>query len=134
MVVYLQGLLNDGSNPNPASPVDPNTRQMLTLPQGGSVTVRLKVVTPADFPAPQTGTLVLTAKKQPQQIPAIFTVTGTWVTSAPGEAVFEIPGTATRLMEFGWYCYDIWLVNGASRNQIVAVSPLIIQPTALPPP
>lgn len=133
MVVYLKGLLNDGSNPSPAHPVDPNTRQTLAFPQGGSVVVELKVVTPADFPIPQVGTLVLTAKKQPQQIPPFFTVYGDWAIAQPGTAMFRIRPADTRLMEFGRYCYDVWLVqDDGSRNQVVALSPLIIEPTNLP--
>lgn len=133
MVVELQGVLVDGTNPNVAA-VPPNTRQMLSFAKGESVTVRLRIVTPADFPIASSGTVVLTAKKQPAQIPAIFTATGTWVSGEQGVALLEITPANTRLMEFGWYCYDVWLLRdgGASRNQVVALSPLVIQPSALP--
>jgi hypothetical protein len=132
MVVNLQGVLVDGVNPNPVK-VPPNTRQALEFAKGESVTIRLDVVNSADFPVAQTGSLVLTCKKRPYDIPAIFTVTGVWDTMLPGRALFEITPLATRLMEFGRYCYDIWLLrdDGANRNQIVALSPLQLYPSAL---
>lgn len=132
MVVELQGVLVDGTNPDIVA-VPPNTRQLLTFAKGESVTVRVKIVTSADFPAASSGTVVMTVKKQPQQIPPIFTATGAWSATEPGVAILEVTPANTRLMEFGWYCYDIWLLRdaGARRDQIVAVSPLVIQPTAL---
>jgi hypothetical protein len=132
MVVELQGVLSDGTNPNPIK-VPPNTRQALEFAKGESVTIRLSVVTPADFPVAQTGNLILTCKKRPYDIPAIFTAVGVWDTTIPGRAMFEITPSATRLMEFGRYCYDIWLLrdDGADRNQIIALSPLQLYPSTL---
>jgi len=128
-VIYLTGVLEDGTTVrSPAVPSNP--RVALELTQDCSATLRLTVVNPAGVPVPSTGTLALTIKKRPQDIPAVAIISGAWDGSAgPGVAQFDIPPSALHGYEWGRYCYDIRLSQGAgTQNLVIPTSPLQLLP------
>lgn len=127
-VIYLTGVLEDGTTVrDPAVPVNP--RVALELTQECSARIRLTVTNPAGVPVPSSGSLILTVKKRPQDIPALATVSGSWDGSfGPGVAQFDVSPTTLRGLEWGRYCYDIRLSQGGTQNLVIPTSPLQLLP------
>ncbi len=63
-VLYLSGVLEDGSNRSPLVPVNP--RAELEVIQHTSAQIIVRVTDPANMPISSTGTMVLTVKQKPQ--------------------------------------------------------------------
>ena len=128
-VIYLTGVLEDGTRRDEML-VPANPRTTLELTQDCSTTIRLTVVNPAGVPVPSTGTLLLTIKKRPQDQPAIVAISGAWDgSSGPGIAQFDITPNALHGYEWGRYCYDIRLSQGAgTQNLVMPTSPVLLMP------
>lgn len=124
-VAYLTGVLENGTQPRPSTtPV--NDRQMLSVTQGASTQVRVRVTDAAGVPITE-GTLTLIVGRAPGDV--LSGLTGQW---APllgvGVAVFTIlPGTFVNLT-WGRYIYDVRLQRAGAIDFIVPASPLILQP------
>lgn len=126
-VVNLIGVLEDGTRLVPGVPENP--RAALQITQDSATIVRVSITNPAGVPVDSTGTLTLTVKKRPQDIPALLQVAGTWATTlGQGIAEFGFATTALRHVEWGRYCYDVRLAVGGDSNLVIPTSPLLLQP------
>jgi hypothetical protein len=137
MLVNLTGLYQDGSRPRGGG-AQPDPRTTLTVPQGGDLTITLRVVTPAGSPYPLRleDDLLLSVKKKTGDYPARITKRGVVFN---GGATFTFQPADTRYLAAGAYLYDIWLTRESVRNPVLPASPLQITasvaavPSAPPP-
>lgn len=131
MVLYLEGLLPDGSPA--AAGVTLNPRKALSLGVGQDASLRLTVRTPSGeaVPLAAPAALVLTVKKVAVG-PVLFQRVPTVLPS--GQAEFAVTPADTRYLEPGQYVYDVWLTLGGKRDAVVPLSPLHLEASATPPP
>lgn len=124
-VVYLTGVLEDGTQPRPRTlPI--NNRQTLTVTQGQTTQVIVKVTTTSGVPV-TSGALTLRFGQAPGDL--LGGLAGEWAPLlGPGTAVFTIQAGTLVLLNWGRYIYDIELVQSGARNFIVPASPLVLAP------
>lgn len=126
-VVYLTGVLEDGTNQAPDVPSNP--RVELAFNKGSSNQVVLRVVNSGGVPAPPVGTLTLTVAQKPGDFPVLAQLTGTWTPMlGPGTAVFGWAKTTMQDVAWGRYLYDVRLVNGEDVSFVVPASPFRLMP------
>lgn len=126
-VVYLTGVLDDGTPLSPDVPANP--RVELALTKGSSNQVVLRVVNPSGVPMPPVGTLTLSVAQKPGDLPLLVQLTGTWTPMlGPGTAVFGWSKTMMTDVAWGRYLYDIRLSNGEDVNFVVPASPFRLMP------
>lgn len=124
-VVYLTGVLEDGSTPSPAVPANP--RELLAVTQASTTTVFLKCVTRSGVPV-TSGTLTLRVKQKPGD-EALATLPGTWVPLVgPGVASFTFTPTMFAGVQWGRYLYDIALWQDGVVNRLIEASPFLLRP------
>lgn len=133
MVIELLGVLENGTNQlDPHVPTNPRTT--LTVPQGSTVTVVLTVQDPqgVTINLAAATAVKLTMKKRPQDQPPIIQLIGSAVPLRPNVVAFTIPIQATNRLEWGRYCYDIWMLGpDGAANQVMPVSPFVVAPASL---
>jgi hypothetical protein len=127
-VIHLIGVLEDGSKPiDPSVPENP--RVELAIIKGTSAQLVLKAVTRSGVPITPVGTLTLTVKQKPEDMPPLAQLTGTWTPMlGAGTAVFAWASTHMRDVPWGRYTYDIKLVNGSEVNVLIPASPFGLMP------
>jgi hypothetical protein len=127
-VAYLTGVLDDGTDYlDPAVPLNPRTT--LELTQGVSTTVRMTIINPGGVPVAANGTLRLTIKKRPQDVPAIASIIGAWAPqNGPGACEFAIGPTTLAGQDWGLYCYDVRLTQAGVQNLVMPTSPCRLAP------
>ena len=133
MVIELLGVLENGTNPLDVQ-IPSNPRTTVTVPQGSTVTVVLTVKDPQGLTInlPAATSVKLTMKKRPQDQPPIFQLTGSAVPLRPNVVAFDVPTLATNRLEWGRYCYDIWMLGpDGAANQVMPVSPFVVAPASL---
>lgn len=130
MIINLVGLLDDGA---PLSPgVEGNPRRAVQLTRGSNVTLKVTAFTPQGVAVDFTGgSLVFTVKKNPDDSTAVISKTATIAATL---ATFALLPADFRNMEPGNFAYDIWLTRGGSRDAIIPLSPLWLEPAAAPIP
>lgn len=134
MRVYLQGLLQDGSNPSLA--IDQNSAKAVAMPLGATVDVVLTVVRPDGSAVNLSGwTLYLTVRKTSDQTDRLPGFQKTVALGSPAPAPYNVatfPAIVrndTRFLVPGRFVFDVWGIDGAgNRNQLVALSPWTILP------
>lgn len=125
MIINLVGLLDDGT-PLAEGLAPRNPRTAITLPFGGSVTIRFTAKTPmgADVPLVAPNVLKLTVKKRPADS-KIFDRTATIVN---GVAEFDITPADMKQQDPGYFVYDIWHTDVANKtNPVMPLSPLYLE-------
>ena len=126
-VLYLSGVLEDGSNRSPLVPVNP--RAELEVIQHTSAQIIVRVTDPANMPIPSTGVMVLTVKQKPQDEMALAQLTGSWYPLlGPGVAMFSWVKTTMSTLPWGRYIYDVKLTVGAEVNVVIPASPFRLAP------
>ena len=133
MLLELTGVLEDGSLRGSSVPLNP--RRTIEFPQGGSVTLRLRVVT-ADGSQVVGGTVKWTMKKKSSDSPLLVKS----ATLAVSTDLTLLPAD-TKNWEPGYYVYDIWHqapesglgLNDGARNDVVPLSALHLEPAATLP-
>jgi hypothetical protein len=133
MILELTGVLEDGSVRGSRTPLNP--RKTLDIPQGGSVTLRLRVVY-ADGTSVVGGTVKWTLKKKSSDAPLLVKT----ATLAYSTDLTLVPAD-TKNWEPGYYVYDIWHqaaesglgLNDGARNDVVPLSALHLEPVATLP-
>jgi hypothetical protein len=123
---YLTGVLQTGAPRAPGVPFD--ARHGLQIVQGETLTVIMRVLTPAGVPVPVTGrTFQLTIKKNPRDIINLVTTSGAPRTDLGPEFIqFTLPQSATISRRPGTLCYDVWTRSGAVRDCLIPTSPLYL--------
>ncbi len=128
-VVYLTGVLEDGTTQ--ADGVPENPRATLTVTQGTTTQVVLRATTEGGVPLSSAdGTLTLTVKKRPGDEPALVQLVGSWTPfTAPGTALFTFTATSLNGLEWGRYVYDIRITSGGGAiNRLIPASPFVVAP------
>lgn len=132
MVIELLGVLENGTNPLDVH-VPSNPRTTVTLPQGATARIVLTVKDPQGVTIDLTAatSVKFTMKKRPQDQPPIFQLTGMAVPLRPNVVAFDVPIIATNRLEWGRYCYDIWMLGpDGAANQVMPVSPFVVAPSS----
>lgn len=125
-VVYLTGVLEDGTQPRPKT-VPANTRQTLAVTQGASTQIVLQVTTAAGVPVTD-GDLQLRVRLAPGDEPLLLTP-GIWQPMlGAGMAMFAILPTNFQGYQWGRYIYDVKLDRDGDVNFVVPASPFVLQP------
>lgn len=126
-VVYLTGVIEDGTALAPDVPANP--RSELSFTKGSSNQVVVRVVNSGGVPVPPVGSLTLTVAQKPGDFPPLAQLTGTWTPMlGPGTAVFGWAKTTMQDSAWGRYLYDIRLANGVDVNFIIPASPFRLMP------
>ncbi len=127
-VIHLIGVLEDGTKPiDPSVPENP--RVELAITKGTTAQLVLRAVTRSGVPVTPVGTLTLTIKQKPEDLPALAQLSGTWTPMlGAGTAVFTWASTAMRDSAWGRYVYDIKLTNGSDVNVLIPASPFRLMP------
>lgn len=122
-VIHLIGVLEDGTKPiDPSVPENP--RVELAIIKGTSCQIVLKAVTRSGVPVAPVGTMTLTVKQKPEDMPALAQLVGTWTPMlGAGTAVFTWAASAMRDYAWGRYVYDVKLANGAEVDVLIPASP-----------
>jgi hypothetical protein len=136
MVIYLTGVYANGEDWASTVPYDPRTT--LSMARGSSVTVHLRVFTPAGVPYDLNGkTVTLTVKKSSLQESAQpgFRKTATLLANGrTGQCTFVVTPADTKLLDPGRFVYDVWITDGAgARDPLVNLSPFVLGPAATLP-
>ena len=137
MKLSLTGVLDDGTPWK-----IPNPRTTIQLALGGSSTIEVFVVRPngtsvvlaagSSVPLVAADTMVLTVKKTPSDSLAAITKT---VVGPASSAVFSISPADTKLLTAGRYVFDVWLTQaGVTRDPVIPLSTLLLEPAATPAP
>jgi hypothetical protein len=132
--VWLVGLLSDGSNPAPGIPLDPRTPIRTQL--GGTLYINLQVYRPNGTQVPLSGgSLVLTIKPRPQNVPATITLTGTLQPQVAQNAVqFKLTSAASKTLQPGRYLYDVVFQDAAgNRDAVIPLSAFYFEAAVTPP-
>ena len=126
-VLYLSGVLEDGTTRSPLVPVNP--RAELEIIQHTSAQIIVRVTDPANIPIPSTGTMVLTVKQKPQDEHTLAQLTGSWYPLlGPGVAMFSWVKTTMNNNPWGRYIYDVKLTVGSEVNVVIPASPFRLAP------
>ena len=126
MVFSLTGVLQDGTPHRGVVPT--NTAVPLFLAHDTDAEVRIRVCNPSGAPIPiDDAALTLTARRSLLDCAGHTHFVAT-LGHTRGEGVFTIPATALQHWRPGRYYYDVTLVAGGQRDQVVATSPLILLP------
>lgn len=139
MLARLTGLWPDGSTPDDTNEaVQKAARAELRIPQGASARVVLSLFTPngVPFQIAAADMLYLTVKRKPQDGSPLVKLTGArLVTEGKHVALFTLTPAQTKNLDFGRYVFDVWMTKdaGGERNQVVKVSPFVLEAGALPP-
>lgn len=123
----MVGLIADGSTPRAGAPTD--ARRTLSIPQGTSVTLQLRVYNPAGQlqGLSEVGTtLTMTVKKSVDDPVARITKTAS---ISSGVATFALAPGDTDPLDPGLYYYDVWLVDSRGHNPVVPLSVLRLLPS-----
>lgn len=125
---YLTGVVQDGGRTAPGVPYDPRTT--LTLVQGGSYTLRVRVVRSSGAPvALAGGTVTLTARRSPRDTFPLLAVDADLSPELGQEwATVDLSPDATAGIRSGTYCWDVWWQDAlGGREPVIPISPLVIQ-------
>lgn len=126
-VLYLTGVLDDGTPRSPSVPVNP--RAELAIIHKSRAQVVIRITNTAGVPIASEGTLTLTVKQKPQDGEALAQLTGVWTPDlGPGVAMFSWAPTTMPYSPWGRYVYDVKLVNGAAVDFVVPASPFRLEP------
>jgi len=126
-VLYLTGVLEDGTPRSPAVPVNP--RAELSVIHRSRAQVVIRIAHTAGVPIPSEGTLTLTVKQKPQDESALALLTATWTPElGMGVAMFSWTPTTMNFSPWGRYVYDVKLVNGDAVDFVVPASPFRLEP------
>ena len=133
-VVQLHGVLDDGTRVDPR--IEADTATSIRLPQGADSRIRVDVYTNAGIPdPPQVGdvyTLTIARRLPPNCEHPVLSVVGTFPASPAtplNRIEFAVSATATRFFYSGRYWFDVWLTRAGTRNQLIAASILVLQPS-----
>lgn len=127
-VVYLTGVLEDGSTPAPDVPANP--RELLAVTQGTTTQVFVRCVTRGGVPLEGGPSMILRVKQQPGDEPALAQVTGTYSPlSGPGVWVFTFTPTMFQGVQWGRYLYDVTRSDiNEGTNRLIQASPFLLRP------
>lgn len=126
-VLYLTGVLDDGTPRSPSVPVNP--RVELSIIHKSRAQVVIRITNTAGVPIPSEGTLTLTVKQKPQDGESLALLNGTWTPNlGPGVAMFAWTPTTMPYSPWGRYVYDVKLVNGEAVDFVVPASPFRLEP------
>lgn len=146
MDVYLVGIVEDGGPP--ALDLPQNPRVSVRMVKGQSVTVHITVRRRSGVPVdltvvdpmndPNNPKLTLTVRKHSNDLPYVVKQNATL--SQPearaGKTVFTLDPADTKDPSFlpGIYVYDIWLDRAGTRDAVMPLSPLYLEPnvTSIP--
>ena len=133
MVLYLTGILEDGSSRAAGVPLVAATP--IILHRGETTQVRVQIIRPSGQLvnlAQVASDITLTVKRFIVQQPPSLMRVGVMASSG---ATFEIEAGAMRQMQPGQYLYDVWLtlLDGTS-HQVVLTSTLMLEAAVKSPP
>ena len=125
---YLTGVVQDGGRTAPGVPYDPRTT--LSVVQGASYTLRVRVVRSGGAPVPLAGsTVTLTARRSPRDTFPVFAVDADLSPELGAEwATVDLTPEDTAGVRAGSYCWDIWVQDAlGGREPVIPISPLVVQ-------
>jgi hypothetical protein len=129
---YLTGVLQTGAPRAAGVPAD--ARHGLQVVQGESLTLIMRVVTPAGVPVPASGrAFQMTIKKNPRDIVSLTTLSGSARADLGPEFVqFSLTPQSTISRRPGTLCYDVWTrqTSTGQRDCLVPTSPLYLSISA----
>lgn len=130
-VVYLTGVLNDGSAYHPSVPKDPS--KTIAVYKGIGTTISLSVIYPNGSPVDLTNRrIVLTVRRSTLDDEVILQTDGSiaWGNEAKNKADILIAGILTRTWEGTKYVYDIWCLEESGDIEVVVpTSRLFLSPS-----
>ena len=127
-VLYLAGVLFDGTRATDPKIPSENPRMSLEVIQGTSNQIVCRITNPAGDPVAPVGDVILTVKQKPQDEPLAL-LEGTWAPLlGPGTAVFSWATSTMRYSPWGWYVYDVRLENGESVDVVIPASGFRLAP------
>lgn len=126
-VVYLTGVLEDGSTPAPGVPLNP--RELLAVTQSTTTQVFVRCVTRGGVPLEEGPTMTLRVKQRPGDEPALASVLGTYAPlTGPGVWVFTFLPTMFQGVQWGRYLYDVTRSDAEATNRLIQASPFLLRP------
>ncbi len=127
---YLTGVLQTGEPRAAGVPAD--ARHGLQVVQGESLTLIMRVVTPAGVPVPASGrTFRLTVRRNPRDLTGLAGSSGTPRPDLGVEYMqFSLPYTSTVNLRPGVLCYDVWTRLDATRDCLIPTSPMYVSAAA----
>lgn len=132
MVIDLDGVLDDGTLPDPTSPAGEDRHRTIRLALGQSATIQLRVTNPSGQPAQTDGaTATLAVKRRAFDSPAISKSAA----MAGNQATFALVPADTKLLETGHYVYDVWVqTSPTARDPVVPISAWVLADSVVPAP
>jgi len=137
MKLFLTGLLQDGTTPQPG--ILTNAASTLSVPRGGSVELQVDVLRPDGTMPDLTGyTAIWACRIQSSQYERRPGFTKTVSVAIPPDPhnrfLFALVPTDTWRMLPLRYVYDVWIVSGAGvRDLVVPLSALVLTPALTRP-
>jgi len=129
MVVNITGIIVDTQHRAPNVPNDPALS--ISMPQGGSATIRMRLIFASSAPVPvsmlKTATVPrLVVRQRISGAAKALSIDAEWDRLTERWVFIALP-TKTRNMSPGRYAYDVWITMADdSREQVVPVSAFVI--------
>lgn len=127
---YLTGVLQTGAPRAAGVPAD--TRHGLQVVQGETLTLIMRVLTPAGVPVPVDGrSFRLSIRRNPRDMTSLYAVSGS---ARPDLGVeywqFLVPFDLTVNFRPGVLCYDVWTRLADDREPLIPTSPFYVSAAA----
>ena len=128
MQIDLVGVLESGGPRDVQVPANP--RVALSVPQGTSLSLTIRVLRPSGQVVTG-GTLDFTVKKKPSDSQKALSKSAT----CADPTTFTIAPADTKTLDAGAYVYDCWHTDAeGARNAVVPLSPFLLEMAATPAP
>lgn len=125
--VYLTGVLEDGSAPDPAVPANP--RELLAVTQGTTTQVFVRCMNRGGVPLTAGPAMTLRVKQRPGDADTIAQLTGIYAPlTGPGVWVFTFTPTMMQGVQWGRYLYDVTRSDAEATNRVIQASPFLLRP------
>ena len=127
---YVTGVLQTGAPRAPGVPYD--SRHVLRIVQGETLTLIMRVLTPGGVPVPVDGRdFRMAVRKNPRDLVVLAGSTGS---ARPDLGVeywqFVFPFETTVNFRPGALCYDVWTRLDDDREALIPTSPLYVSAAA----
>lgn len=127
-VIFLTGVLEDGSTLAPTVPVNP--RAELAVTQGTTTQVFVRITNRAGVPVAGGSAATLRVKQRPGDGISLVQLSGVWapLLGGPGVVVFSFTPEMFATAPWGRYVYDITLDDSGVVNKVIPASPFVLRP------
>lgn len=127
-VIFLTGVLEDGSTLAPTVPVNP--RVELAVTQGTTTQVFVRITNRAGVPVTDGPQATLRVKQRPGDGVSLVQLSGVWapLMGGPGVVVFSFTPEMFSTAPWGRYVYDVTLDDAGVINKVIPASPFVLRP------